>query len=154
MNLNIFHLFHGVGTRGKGGIYPTSKSVERGEVQNYDFAPSSFLENTQKTLYFQHGRQKVLLKQKKKDHVCSQMKFVSLFVVTFGSLNPHFPSALKACPSLFVLSLGLPPPLASPLTKICNPPTFHLLRLHSPHVHVLSKSLSFTLPPTHTPLPL
>ena len=77
----------------------------------------------------------------------------SLFVLlSLLKDDPHFPSSLKACPSLSVLSLGLPPPLSSPLTMICSPPTFHLLRLHPLHFQVLSERLSFTLPPTRTPL--
>jgi hypothetical protein len=79
--------------------------------------------------------------------------FFLLFFCHHLKLDPHFPSSHKACSSLSVLSLGLPPPLSSPLTMICNSPTVHILRLPpSPHFQVLSQSLSFTLPPTHTPL--
>jgi hypothetical protein len=108
-----------------------------------------YLENA----VFLAWKAKSIIKAKEKK-VMFEVKWLCFFIFChFWRLDPHFPSSLKACPSLSVLYLGLPPPVSSPLTMICNPPTFHLLRLPPrTFFHVLSKSLSFTLPPTHTPL--
>jgi hypothetical protein len=94
----------------------------------------------------------MFIKAKEKRSCLKPNDIVFFIFCHFWKIDPHFPSSLKACPSLSVLTLGLPPPLSSPLTTTCNPPTFHSLRLHPPHFQVLSKWLSFTLPPTHAPL--
>ena len=84
-----------------------------------------YLENA----VFVAWKAKSIIKAKEK-RSCLKPNDICFFIFChFGRLDPHFPSSLKACPSLSVLSLGLPPPVSSPLTMICNPPTFHLLRL-------------------------
>jgi hypothetical protein len=70
----------------------------------------------------------------------------------FWKLDHHFPSSLKACPSLSVLSLSPLHHFPVHLQWFATP-KFPLTEVPPlPHFQGLSKSLSFTLPPTHTPL--
>ena len=71
----------------------------------------------------------IINKAKKKMSCLKPNDIFFLIFCHFWKNDPHFPSSLQVCLSLSVLSLGLPPPLSSPPTTICNPSTFHLLRL-------------------------
>ena len=155
MNLNIFHLFHGVGARGKGAYTPLPKAWKGGWVQNYDFAPSPFFGKHLENAVFLAWKAKSIIKAKEK-RSCLKPNDICFFIFChFWKLDPtfrlllklvlHFPSYLWAYPHHFPVHLQW---FATPQlsTYWGCPPTPRIF------IHVLSKSLSFTLPPTHTPL--
>ena len=52
MNLNIFHLFHGVGARGKGAYTPLPKAWKGGVCRTMIMLLPLFWKTLRKTLYF------------------------------------------------------------------------------------------------------
>jgi hypothetical protein len=150
MNLNIFHLFHGVRAR---GIYPTSKCVERGWVQNYDLAPSPFFGKHLENAVLLAWKAKSIIKAKEK-RSCLKPNDICFFIFChFWKLDPTFRLLLKLVLHFRPIFGPTPTTFQSTYNDL-QPPNFPVTE-DAPlrtFMHVLSKSLSFTLPPTHTPL--
>ena len=113
MNLNIFHLFHGVGARGKGGYTPLPKAWKGGVVCRTMVLLLPFFGKHLENAVFLAWKAKSIIKAKEK-RSCLKPNDICFFIFchfwkpqlsTYWGCPPppstSFMSSQKACPSLY-----------------------------------------------------